>query len=60
MKTPLLILLAALAGHVPAAESPPAKSLPGLPPAEVVARILRDHPEVQAAAGQIRVEEAHR
>jgi outer membrane protein, heavy metal efflux system len=59
MKSALFILLAALAGHAAAAEPLP-ESFPGLPPAEVVAHILREHPDVQAAAGQIRVEEAHR
>ena len=33
---------------------------PNLPPAEVVARVLRANPTVQAASGQVRVEEANR
>lgn len=35
-------------------------SAPELPPSEVVARVLRGHPGIQAAASQIRVEEANR
>lgn len=58
MKRRLIVLLAALAG--PAAAETPAAAFPGLPPAEVVARVLREHPEVQAAAAQVSVEEAHR
>ena len=37
-----------------------AEATPELPPTEIVARVLRDSPMVQAAAGQIRVEEANR
>lgn len=42
-----------------AAEPLPALA-PELPPAEIVARVLRGNPGVEAAAGQIRVEEANR
>ena len=37
-----------------------AEPTPGLPPAEIVARVLRNSPAVQAAASQIRVEESNR
>jgi outer membrane protein, heavy metal efflux system len=37
-----------------------AEPTPNLPPTEVVARVLRANPTVQAAAGQVRVEEANR
>ncbi len=37
-----------------------AEPAPELPPDEIVARVLRSNPMVQAAAGQIRVEEANR
>jgi outer membrane protein TolC len=37
-----------------------AEPMPNLPPAEIVVRVLRDNLSVQAAAGQMRVEEAHR
>jgi outer membrane protein TolC len=37
-----------------------AEATPNLPPAEIVARVLRDNPSVHAAAGQVRVEEAQR
>jgi len=37
-----------------------AETLPNLPPTEIVARVLRENLSVQAAAGQIRVEEANR
>ncbi|AXS79518.1 TolC family protein [Dechloromonas sp. HYN0024] len=37
-----------------------AEVAPNLPPSEIVARVLRENLSVQAAAGQIRVEEANR
>ncbi len=37
-----------------------AETWPNLPPDEIVARVLQANPGVQAAAGQIRVEEANR
>jgi outer membrane protein TolC len=37
-----------------------AETMPNLPPTEIVARVLRENLSVQAAAGQIRVEEANR
>lgn len=37
-----------------------AEATPELPPTEIVARVLRASPMVQAASGQIRVEEANR
>jgi outer membrane protein TolC len=52
---PLLAILLATIGHAGAAEL-----TPELPPSEIVARVLRSNPGVQASAGQIRVEEAHR
>ena len=36
------------------------EATPNLPPAEIVARVLLANPSVQAASGQIRVEEANR
>lgn len=51
----LAALLAAFAGASVAAEP-----TPGLPPADIVARVLRASPAVQAAAGQVAVEDAHR
>lgn len=55
MKSLLASLLAIATGCACASEP-----TPGLPPAEVVARVLRASPAVQAAAGQVRVEEANR
>lgn len=49
------VLVAALAGHAQADEL-----TPYLPPAELVAQVLRTNPGVRAAAGQVGVEEAHR
>ena len=37
-----------------------AEAQPNLPPDAIVARVLRASPAVQAAAGQVRVEEANR
>jgi len=37
-----------------------AEPMPNLPPSEIVARVLRENLSVQAAAGQVRVEEANR
>ena len=37
-----------------------AEARPNLPPAEIVARVLQANPSIQAAAGQVRVEEANR
>ena len=37
-----------------------AEALPNLPPSEIVAHVLHENLSVQAAAGQVRVEEAHR
>jgi len=54
-----LLLLAGIGGTGLCAEAPPV-STPDLPPAEVVARVLRGNPGIQAAASQIRVEEANR
>lgn len=52
------IFLAGLAfGAFNALAAEPARELP---PTEIVARVLRDSPMVQAASGQIRVEEANR
>ena len=59
MKSTLFILLVGIASQTLAAELPP-ETLSGLPPTDIVARVLREHPDVQAAAGQIRVEDAHR
>lgn len=55
MKTVLLLLLAGVGGTGVAAEAPP-----NLPPDEIVARVLRANPTVQAADSQIDVEEANR
>jgi len=49
-----LLLLVCLATPVFAAEA-----TPGLPPADVVARVLRASPPVQAAASQLRAEQAN-
>lgn len=55
MNAPLALLLAALAAPAVAAEA-----TPNLPPADAVARVLRAHPDVQAATSQVRAEEANR
>lgn len=55
MKRVALLLLASIGG--PALGAGPT---PDLPPTEIVARVLRGNPSVQAAASQIRVEEANR
>ncbi|MCH2222211.1 MAG: hypothetical protein MK097_18075, partial [Dechloromonas sp.] len=55
MKPFTLLLLAGIGGTALCAEPPP-----DLPPTEIVARVLRGNPGVQAAASQIRVEEANR
>ncbi|MDD2664994.1 MAG: TolC family protein [Dechloromonas sp.] len=55
MKPLVLLLLAGFAASAVAAD--PASTLP---PAEIVARVLRDAPDVQAATSQIRAEEANR
>jgi outer membrane protein TolC len=55
MKSLLASLLAIVAGWACASEPNP-----GLPPDAVVARVLLASPAVQAAAGQVRVEEANR
>jgi len=55
VKRVALLLLASIGG--PALGAGPT---PDLPPTEVVARVLRGNPGVQAAASQIRVEEANR
>lgn len=55
MKPLVLLLLAGFAAGTVAAE--PASTLP---PAEIVARVLRDAPDVQAATSHIRAEEANR
>lgn len=52
------ILLASLAFS--AFDTLAGEAAPELPPTEIVARVLRDSPMVQAATGQIRVEEANR
>ena len=55
MKTLIALLLAGLGNAALAAEPQP-----NLPPDEVVARILRANPMVNAASSQITVEEANR
>jgi outer membrane protein TolC len=55
MKTILLLLLVGIGGTGVAAEP-----TPNLPPDEIVARVLRANPTVQAADSQIDVEEANR
>ena len=55
MKTIIASLLVCLTSYTLAAEP-----TPNLPPVDVVARILRANPSVQAASSQIRVEEANR
>ncbi len=55
MKTLIALLLAGLGNAVLAAEPQP-----NLPPDEVVARVLRANPMVNAASSQITVEEANR
>jgi len=51
-----LLLTAAFAGTGAVAAEP----TPNLPPADVVARVLRANPSVDAARGQVRVEEANK
>jgi outer membrane protein TolC len=51
-----LLLTAAFAGSGAVA----AEAAPNLPPADVVARVLRANPSVDAARGQVRVEEANK
>jgi outer membrane protein, heavy metal efflux system len=51
-----LLLTAAFGGSGAIAAEP----TPNLPPADVVARVLRANPSVEAARGQIRVEEANK
>ena len=53
MKIAPFLLLTVTAGAL-------AQTQPNLPPDAVVARVLRASPAVQAAAGQVRVEEANR
>ena len=61
MKIGLFLLLTAAFGCVGTVAAEPTPNLtPNLPPTEVVARVLRANPGVQAAAGQVRVEEANR
>lgn len=55
MKLIILLLLGGIGGTGFCAETPP-----GLPPTEVVARVLLANPSVQAAGSQITVEEANR
>ena len=55
MKTLVLCLLAGMSSAVIAAEP-----TPNLPPAEIVARVLRANPSVQAAGSQLQAEEANR
>ncbi len=57
MKIGHLLLLTASFGSFSAVAAEP---MPNLPPTEVVARVLRVSPSVQAASGQVRVEEANR
>jgi len=57
MKSGHILLLTAVLGSINAVA---AELTPNLPPTEVVARVLRANPTVQAAAGQVRVEEANR
>ena len=55
MKTLALCLLAGMSGTALAAEP-----TPNLPPAEIVARVLRANPAVQAAGSQLQAEQANR
>ena len=57
MKIGLFFLLTATGASFGASAAEPT---PNLPPTEVVARVLRANPTVQAASGQVRVEEANR
>lgn len=50
----------ALVSMLAAGRAVAAEPTPGLPPDEIVARVLHANPSVQAAASQIRVEEANR
>ena len=61
MKIGLFLLLTATGACFGAsAVEPTPNQTPNLPPTEVVARVLRANPTVQAASGQVRVEEANR
>ena len=57
MKIGHFLLLTAAFGATGANAAEPT---PNLPPAEIVARVLRANPSVEAARGQIRVEEANK
>ena len=59
MKSLVLILLACLGGTSFAAEVTP-NATPNLPPAEIVLRVLRANPSVQAAGSNLQAEEANR
>ena len=59
MKYLVLILLAGISGTGFAAEVTPSAT-PNLPPAEIVIRVLRANPAVQAAGSQLQAEEANR
>lgn len=59
MKTPIAILIACLVGSL-GTSALATGAAPILPPDEVVARVLRANPLVNAAASQIDVEEANR
>ena len=59
MKTLALIVLASIVSASFAAEMMP-NATPNLPPAEVVLRVLRANPSVQAAGSQLQAEEANR
>lgn len=59
MKSLVLILLTSLVGTSFAAEVTP-NATPNLPPAEIVIRVLRANPLVQAAGSNLQAEEANR
>ena len=59
MKYLVLIALAGIGGTSFAAEVTP-NATPNLPPAEIVARVLRANPGVQAAGSQLQAEQANR
>lgn len=59
MKSLVLILLIGISGISAAAEPTP-DATPNLPPAEVVLRVLRTNPVVQAAGSQLQAETANR